>query len=506
MSGRWPKRNAPQASAPQEPPLRQSAPVAGGQQTNKRGRGRPRRDAQPEVLAPSAPSSNLGQSHPATGAGGQAPPPAEDDIAGAIEDVDSDSDDDLMGEVAEQALDERSVIEVMINATATRIQPVTRKLYDSHLRQMAVWCLSGNRFRHCVGADGNMIVPLDSDAMIMFTEHLIQKQVPWAHAQVPGTTKHLAVKTVTNFFAAAGFTFAMRNEKVPHHVAQYFCNTKKAYTLKIARLKDVGLHPDSTNSIGINFSVYERICSKLGGYVAHFRGSCYSCWRDLWLYWVLLFNLLGRCFQVSKICYEMIWWQDDALVIKVPSQKGAYTASTIHHHTPLYTHRHTPTYSAKHSNLVPSNDGTAHTPPHRHTPSCIVTHHTPPYTHRHPSYTTHSAKHNNLVPSNDGTAHTPPHCQTPSCIATPHTPPYCAKHKVTKKERCRTGSVSMPILSNRGAVQYWPWECIFCALLRPICLPTAFSRPPATYFAVASPNLWPRRFLTAKCLVCQFLE
>ena len=345
MSGRWPKRNAPQASAPQEPPLRQSAPVAGGQQTNKRGRGRPRRDAQPEVLAPSAPSSNLGQSHPATGAGGQAPPPAEDDIAGAIEDVDSDSDDDLMGEVAEQALDERSVIEVMINATATRIQPVTRKLYDSHLRQMAVWCLSGNRFRHCVGADGNMIVPLDSDAMIMFTEHLIQKQVPWAHAQVPGTMKHLAVKTVTNFFAAAGFTFAMRNEKVPHNVAQYFSNTKKAYTLKIARLKDVGLHPDSTNSIGINFSVYERICSKLGGYVAHFRGSCYSCWRDLWLYWVLLFNLLGRCFQVSKICYEMIWWQDDALVIKVPSQKGAYTASTIHHHTPPYTTLHAPPHT-----------------------------------------------------------------------------------------------------------------------------------------------------------------
>jgi hypothetical protein len=328
-----------------------------------------------------------------------------------------------MGDVAEQPLEQRSVIEVMINATATRIQPITRKLYDSHLRQMAVWCLSSERFRQCVGADGNMIVPLESDAMIMFTEHLLQKQVPWAHAQVPGTTKHLAVKTVTNYFAAAGFTFAMRNEKVPQPVAQYFSNTKKAYTLKIARLKDAGLHPDSTNSMGINFSVYERICSKLGGYVAHFKGSCYSCWRDLWLFWVLLFNLLGRCFQVSKICYEMIWWQDDALVIKVPSQKGAYTTSAIHY--------------------------------------------TLPYT----------------------TAHTPPHHHTPSCIATDHTLPHCAKQKVTKKEPCRTGNVSMPILSNRGAVQYWPWECIFCALLRPICLPTAFSRPPATYFAVASPNL-----------------
>jgi len=250
-----------------------------------------------------------------------------------------------MDEVAEQPNDQRSVTEVMVNATATRITPVTRKLYDSHLRQMAVWCLSSDRFRHCVGTDGSMILPLNSDAMIMFTEHLLQKKVSWPHAQVPGTMKHLAVKTVTNFFAAAGFTYAMRNEKVPQPVFQYFSNTRKSYTLKIARLKDAGLHPDSTNSIGINFTLYERICSKLGGYVAHFKGSCYSCWRDLWLFWILLYNLLGRCFQVSKICYEMIWWQDDALVIKVPSQKGAYTTPSPPTYTitrRLPTHRHPP--------------------------------------------------------------------------------------------------------------------------------------------------------------------
>jgi hypothetical protein len=233
--------------------------------------------------------------------------------------------------------------------------------------------MSVERFRQCVGADGNMIVPLDSDAMIMFTEHLLQKQVPWVHAQVPGTMKHLAVKTVSNFFAAAGFMFAMRNEKLPPAVAQYFSNTKKSYTLKIGRLKDAGLHPDSTNSTGINFSVYERICTKLGGYVAHFKGSCYSCWRDLWLFWVLLFNLLGRCFQVSKICYEMIWWQDDALVIKVPSQKGAYTTSAIHH-TPPYTtiHHLTPPYTQSPTAMAPlihhlttiHHHATHHTPPH----------------------------------------------------------------------------------------------------------------------------------------------
>jgi hypothetical protein len=340
-----------------------------------------RHDEPQEVLSPCAVSSAV------TGAGVQAlQAPAED----AVE-VDSDSDDDLLDEVAEDGVDHRSVVDVMINATECRIQPVTRKLYDSHLRQMAVWCLSGDRFKHCVGADGNIILPLDSEAMIMFTEYLLIKQVPWVHAQVPGTLKHLAVKTVTNFFAAAGFTFAMRNERVPQHVAQYFSNTKKAYTLKIARLKDAGLHPDSTNSMGINFSVYERICSKLTQYVAHFKGSCYSCWRDLWLFWVLLFNLLGRCFQVSKICYEMIWWQDDALVIKVPSQKGAYTTSAIHysiHHrsyttSPPYTimHYHPPYTTSLRKTKGDQEGAIYHTPPLIHHLTTIHHHALPPTIH-----------------------------------------------------------------------------------------------------------------------------
>ena len=281
-----------------------------------------------------------------------------------------------------------SVMELMANASATRITAITRTLYDSHLRQMAVWCLSTERFRQCVGADGKMLHPLDSDAMIMFTEHLLHKMVPWPFADVPGTMKHLAVKTVSNFFAAAGFTFAMRNEKLPQPVAQYFSNTKKSYTLTIAKLKDAGLHPDSTNSTGVNFSVYERICIKLGGYAADFKGSCYSSWRDLWLFWVFLFNLLGRCSQVSKICFEMIWWQDDALVVKVPSQKGD---------------RH-----PSHTTLNKPNDHTTYTPPHSHTPSCIVIHHTPP-----------------------STAHTPPHRHPPSYTAIHHTPPAIARHYTT---------------------------------------------------------------------------
>ena len=288
---------------------------------------------------------------------------------------DSDSDDEIgheIGDVPECPRND-SVDDVMANATATRITQVTRTLYDSHLRQMTVWCLSTDRFRQCVGTDGKMVEPLNNDAMIMYTQHLINKQVPWPHHEVAGTMKHLAVKTVCNFFSACSFSFALRNESVPQAVGQFFVNTRKSYALKIARLKDAGLHPDRTNSIGVNFSVYETICNKLGTYVAHFKGSCYSSWRDLWLFWVFLFNLLGRCLQVSKIGFDMIWWQDDALVVKVPTQKGETDLCIthhLHHHTPPYTTIHhqfststpiKPCYTSRYS----------YTPPfaiHRHSP------------------------------------------------------------------------------------------------------------------------------------------
>ena len=285
---------------------------------------------------------------------------------------DSESDDDLSEVVADEEESEQlTAAEVMANASATRITSVTRKLYDSHLRQMATWCLQSDKMRVYVGADGKVLEPLSSEVVVMFTEHLITKKVPWPHAEVVGTTKHLAVKTVTNFFAAVNFSFSLRNERIPPEVAQFFYNTRKSYALKIARLKDAGLHPDKTNSIGVNFSVYARICLSLGSYVAHFKGSCYSCWRDLWLFWILLFNLLGRCLQVSKICYDWIWWQDDALVVKVPTQKGVvgipYTTPTpprccalpytiYQHHTPpphhlAAVHCHTPYTSTIHHNV-----------------------------------------------------------------------------------------------------------------------------------------------------------
>jgi hypothetical protein len=94
MSRRWPLRRkaqsaVPFASAPPdntEPPPGQGAPVAGGQPTEKRGRGRPRHNALPEVLSSFAPSSlNPGPSDHVIGAGAQASALDEDGNGGQLQ-------------------------------------------------------------------------------------------------------------------------------------------------------------------------------------------------------------------------------------------------------------------------------------------------------------------------------------------------------------------------------------------------------------------------------------
>ena len=239
---------------------------------------------------------------------------------------DSDSDEEFHSEAPREAVQQAGprfdISAVMQSAQVGRIKARTRSGYEGQLRQMARWAQGIDEFKHCVSADGKMATPLEEACMVAYTEHLKIRQVNWPHHPVPGTTKHLAVKTICSWFAAAKDTFAFHGKCFPDDVDAYFGNFIRGYTLFIASQKDKGLHPDKTNSTGFSRSVYERICRKSCAYVQDGKGSCTSAWRQVWLFWLFLYNLLGRVTQVSKILYDWIWWQDDAMVIKVPTQKG----------------------------------------------------------------------------------------------------------------------------------------------------------------------------------------
>ena len=157
-------------------------------------RGRQRRSVAAR-LAPAASAAAPAAAAPAAAAPSLTHVNGDDDeISQSSAGSDSESDDDLSEVVVDEEVvadaeesGQLTAADVMANASATRITSVTRKLYDSHLRQMATWCLQSDKMRVYVGADGKVLEPLSSEVVVMFTEHLIQKKVPWPHAEVAGT-------------------------------------------------------------------------------------------------------------------------------------------------------------------------------------------------------------------------------------------------------------------------------------------------------------------------------
>ena len=232
-------------------------------------------------------------------------------------DSESETDEEFVDDV-----DRVNISGFLQSAQHNRVKPVTRCGYEGYLRQMALWASSLEQFKHCVSESGNMKTPLDPDATVGFTEHLKARQVNWPHHPVAGTKKHMAPKTITNFFAAAKDTYARHGQQFPPVIDTYFSNFYRAYVLFIAEKKDMKLYPDNTNSVGFSYSVYERICRQASKYIQSGKGMCVTSWRYVWLFFVFLFNLMGRRERISRVRFSWIRWQDDCMMVKVPTQKG----------------------------------------------------------------------------------------------------------------------------------------------------------------------------------------
>lgn len=232
-------------------------------------------------------------------------------------DSESETDEEFVDDV-----DRVNISGFLQSAQHNRVKPVTRRGYEGYFRQMALWASSLEQFKHCVSESGNMKTPLDPDAMVGFTEHLKARQVNWPHHPVAGTKKHMAPKTITNFFAAAKDTYARHGQQFPPVIDTYFSNFYRAYVLFIAEKKDMKLYPDNTNSVGFSYSVYERICRQASKYIQTGKGMCVTSWRYVWLFFVFLFNLMGRRERISRVRFSWIRWQDDCMMVKVPTQKG----------------------------------------------------------------------------------------------------------------------------------------------------------------------------------------
>jgi hypothetical protein len=146
-------------------------------------------------------------------------------------DSEEETDDEFSGDqdAAQELLDIPDIIQT---AQQERVMASTRSKYVGHLRQMACWAESTEQFKHCV-VNGEMQTPLDTDCMVGYTQHLRNHKVPWRHHEVPGTMTHLAVKSVSGFFAAAKDSYGFHGKEFPEAVSVYFSNFIRGYSLSV---------------------------------------------------------------------------------------------------------------------------------------------------------------------------------------------------------------------------------------------------------------------------------
>ena len=244
-----------------------------------------RKRGRPQSLATTAAASADCANLPAAAA------TVEENVDAEIEMTDSEEETDEEFSAQDANQEHLNIADCIQNAQLERVLASTRAKYVAQLRQMARWAQSTEQFKHCVSHD-EMLTPLNADCMIGYTQYLKNYKVIWRYHEVPGTLKHLAVKTISAFFAAAKDSYAYHGKTCPEEVLVYFSNFIRGYSLFIAAQKDKGMHPDRTNSIGFTFSVYERICRKGSEYIQSGTGSCVSAWKQVWLFWVFLLRRL----------------------------------------------------------------------------------------------------------------------------------------------------------------------------------------------------------------------
>ena len=226
----------------------------------------------------------------------QGAPVSERDIADVYIDDDEASDGDIdveeleaiMHDVRIDAVDARQILR---SAALGRVNVHTRKAYDLHIRQCALWAQSTAQFQHEVTGTGPNVQlkwPLNEDVVVGFISYLQQQQVPWSFSNPP-VMKHLAPSTIAHVFSAFRDLYNVHDDAIPNSLNMFFSNTYRKYVLFISQQKLNGLYPDTINSAGFSVSMYEAICDKLATYWTSGRGACNATVRYLRLFFHILF-------------------------------------------------------------------------------------------------------------------------------------------------------------------------------------------------------------------------
>ena len=200
------------------------------------------------------------------------------------------------------------------DASRSRVSERTRSQYDLFIGLMAAFALSSDRFKSLVvivEGRGTFKPHLPINFVSAYLEFVEAKRVPW-----PG--KDGVLKCVsTSYYKAVILSlkdlYICEQVIMTDEMELFLFSKRKKYTREIQNMRSVGIYPEQQQRF-ITSEGYTHLAKTVAvATTSSFGGWAVQAFAGLWVFVVLLWNLMARCDRVARLRWADFGWYKDAL-------------------------------------------------------------------------------------------------------------------------------------------------------------------------------------------------
>lgn len=196
----------------------------------------------------------------------------------------------------------------------------TKDTYGGEILLFKQWCLD-NGFAHCVGENGEVITPFDSQAIQEFFGFLCRPA--YRRIDLPGPfaiteeteTEPYSHDTVVGYRSALVSLYANRGLKMEDSLDTMWKQLLEGYYNVTNDLKKRSLMKLSTGKREMRLDGYKLLAKKILGYTPPERQGSFDTGIFAWSYFLLMWNLIARPEMIDDLTLERITWRNDCLAI-----------------------------------------------------------------------------------------------------------------------------------------------------------------------------------------------
>lgn len=237
------------------------------------------------------------------------------DSASSDSDDGSDPDEDIVDHDL-MTVDGRHVLDFdcVREASRSRVAERTRSQYDLFIGLMAAFALSNDSFKSLVlvvDGKGTFKPPLPISFVSAYIDFVEAKRVPW-----PGKVGELKCVS-TSYYKTVVLSlkdlYICQQVIMTDEMELFLFSKRKKFSREIQNMRSVGKYPEQQQRF-ITSEGYTHLAKTVAEATpSSFGGWAVQAFAGIWVYVVLLWNLMARCDRVARLRWADFGWYKDAL-------------------------------------------------------------------------------------------------------------------------------------------------------------------------------------------------